>query len=82
MTPYSRLAFILAVAAAAAGRGLASADSTHVHCEPDRYYDSAAQECTSCTEICDPARMTEYLCQKHIDVCNGKRAINCVNVPS
>jgi len=71
MTPYSLPAFIVALVAAAAGGGLTSADS--IRCDIDKFYDAAAKECTQCTDICDPARGTDYLCQKHIDVCNGKQ---------
>jgi len=64
-----RLAHILLLLMAAAA-GLTSADSER--CDADRYFDQVAQQCTPCTEICDPRRGTIYLCLKHIDVCNGK----------
>ena len=61
---------VLLMAAAAAAAGLTSADSER--CPADSYFDQVAQQCTPCTEICDPGRGTVYLCLKHIDVCNGK----------
>ena len=93
MTPCSLcVAFIMALAAAAAaagdgdgddgvsggrGRGMTSADQLHVQCAADRYYDPTIQQCTPCTDICNPARRTDYLCLQHIDVCNGKPVVNC-----
>jgi len=73
------LQFILALVAAAAAAGLTSADSTsRTPCEPDWFYDNAAQLCTPCVDICDPARHTEYLCQQHVRVCYGKLASVCL----
>lgn len=73
-----RILTLVAAAAAAAANGLTSADSMRARCDPDRYYDEVAQQCTPCTDICDPARGTPYLCLKHFDVCIGKLDINLV----
>ena len=64
----------MAVLAAAAAAGLTSSrgSAMRVRCEADKYYDQVARQCTPCTDICDPSRGTDHLCQKHIDVCNGK----------
>jgi len=60
---------LVAAAAAASVRG---------RCESDRYFDDVVKQCTPCTDICDPSRGTEYLCVKHVDVCNGKLDLSFV----
>ena len=42
-------------------------------CGVNMFYDSAAQICTNCDEICDPRRGALYLCQQHADECSSSR---------
>jgi len=62
----------MTLVAAAVISGLASGDSVRRRCDRDRYFDQVAQLCTACTDICDPARGTLYLCLKQVHECNGK----------
>ena len=50
-----------------------SASPLRNSCGVNRFYDSVAQICTNCDEICDPRRGALYLCQQHADECSSSR---------
>jgi len=38
-------------------------------CGENKFFDDVAGICTNCDDICNPLRLTPYLCERHADEC-------------